>query len=193
MRGNIRLSSGRAGCCCSSFTDSSFHISRPWPPRMPRPRAGDHASDLMPLHQLILLLALHPPPSNLHPTPHASPTLPSSLPQHQHPAVQPPQARPDHARQDKAGRCQHDPVSAHPEDEPCIFAVPAAPLVVAEEAPRVPVVLVRHEHPHSAAAESVADVLARGHEFLPHDGEEQGTGGVHDGDVGQLPVFIVGF
>lgn len=83
-------------------------------------------------------------------------------------------------------------MSTQPEDEPCVFAVPAAPFVVAEEAPRVPVVLVLHEHPHATTAQPVADVFPRRHEFLPHDGEEQGTGGVHDGDVGELPVFVVG-
>ncbi len=65
--------------------------------------------------------------------------------------------------------------------------------MVAEEAPGVPVVLVRHEHPHAAAADAVADVFARRHEFLPHDGQEQGAGRGHDGDVRQLPVFVVGF
>lgn len=80
----------------------------------------------------------------------------------------------------------------HPENQPGVFAVPTAALVMAEKAPGMAVVLVLHENPHPTPARPVADILARGHVLLPDDAEEQGTGAVHDGDVGELPVLVVG-
>lgn len=70
--------------------------------------------------------------------------------------------------------------------------MPTAALVMAEEAPGMAIVLVLHENPYPSTARPVANILTRGHVFLPDDAEKQGTGTVHDGDVGELPVFVVG-
>lgn len=64
--------------------------------------------------------------------------------------------------------------------------------MMAKEAPGVLVILLLlHEDADAAAAEAVADVVARGHVFFPDDAEEERAGRVHDGDVGQVPVFVV--
>lgn len=80
---------------------------------------------------------------------------------------------------------------SHPEDQSGVLAMPAAALVMAEETPGIPVVLVHHEDADSASTRAVADVGARRHVFLPDDGEEQRTGAVHDGNVGETPVLVV--
>lgn len=64
--------------------------------------------------------------------------------------------------------------------------------MMAEETPRKPIVLVHHEDTDSASTSVVADVAARGHVPFPDDGEEEGPCAVHDGDVGEMPVLIVG-
>lgn len=63
---------------------------------------------------------------------------------------------------------------------------------MAKKAPRMAIVLVLQENPYPPTARPIANVLARGHVFLPDDAEKQGTGTVHDGDVGELPIFVVG-
>lgn len=63
--------------------------------------------------------------------------------------------------------------------------------MMAKETPGVAVVFVLHEDADAAAAQVVAHVVARGHVFFPDDAEEERAGGVHDGYVGELPVFVV--
>lgn len=64
--------------------------------------------------------------------------------------------------------------------------------MMAEKAPRMTIVFILHEDPDPPTARAITNVLTRGHVFLPDDAEKQGTGAVHDGDVGELPVFVVG-
>ena len=74
----------------------------------------------------------------------------------------------------------------YPEDELRIFAVPATTTMVREEAPRMAVEHVRHQHPHAFMLSGrLPDVL------LPDHAETQRPGGIHDGDVRQSPVAIV--
>ena len=95
---------------------------------------------------------------------------------------------------------------AHPEDQSCILAVPAASAMPPEKRPRLSVILVWHEHPHPAHVRSVPsspsgrtgtkDACHRitalsALVFLPDDGKKQGARAVHDGNVGQLPIAIV--
>lgn len=67
-----------------------------------------------------------------------------------------------------------------------VLAVPAVSGVVGEETPGVLVVLVQHENAHAAHLRRV--VL---HILLPDDRQEQGTGRVHHGDVGEEPVAVI--
>lgn len=83
-------------------------------------------------------------------------------------------------------------MAAHPEYESCIFPMPTAPLVVAEKTPGEAIVLILHEDANPASARAVADVATGGHVLFPDDGEEEGTGAVHDSNVGQAPVLIIG-
>lgn len=70
--------------------------------------------------------------------------------------------------------------------------MPTAALVMAEKTPRMTIVLVLHQNPYPSTARPVANVLARGHVFFPDDAEKQRAGAVHDGDIWELPVFVVG-
>lgn len=65
--------------------------------------------------------------------------------------------------------------------------MPAVALVVREETPRVFIVLAGHED-----ANAIDFVWLQEHVLFPHDGEEEGTGGVHDCDVWEDPAPIVG-
>lgn len=80
---------------------------------------------------------------------------------------------------------QH-PVLAHPEDGLGIIAVPGGALVDTEETPRLFIVFVGHQDSDSGL---FGGDLA--HVLLPNDAQEEGTGVVHDGDVGDLPVAVV--
>lgn len=80
----------------------------------------------------------------------------------------------------------------HPEDQPSVFAVPATALMMAEETPGKPVVLIHHEDANPASSYAIADIGAGRHVLFPDDGEEERTGTVHDGDVWQVPVLVVG-
>ena len=81
---------------------------------------------------------------------------------------------------------------AHPEDQVGVLAVPAAADVFFEEAPGVVIVVGLAENADPAPVEAVANVEGRVHVFFPDDGEEEWAGAVHDGDVGELPVLVVG-
>lgn len=64
--------------------------------------------------------------------------------------------------------------------------MPAVALVVCEETPRVFIVLVRHEDSNAS------DFVRSGeHVLFPHDGEEEGSCRVHDGDVRKDPAPVV--
>lgn len=69
--------------------------------------------------------------------------------------------------------------------------MPTAAMVMAEKTPRMTIVFVLHQNPYPSTARPVANVLARGHVFFPDDAEKQRTGAVHDGDIRELPVFVV--
>ncbi len=148
----------------------------------------------MPLGEFIPGFPAAPAPSHglfPHAAAAAISPLGSPLPQQQHAPPHPPQAEADDAREHEPHDGQHHPMRSHPENQSGVLAMPAAALVMAEETPGIPVVLVHHEDAHSASARAVADVGARRHVFLPDDGEEQRTRAVHDGDVGETPVLIV--
>ena len=53
-------------------------------------------------------------------------------------------------------------------------------------------VLVWHEDADSTSAGAVTDVFPRRQVFFPDDGEEERAGAVHDCDVGEEPIFVVG-
>ena len=67
--------------------------------------------------------------------------------------------------------------------------MPTTPLIPHEKAPSMLTVVLGHQHPEPTQR---IDVLPRTHVLLPHDGEEQGPRGRHDGDVGQEPGAVVG-
>lgn len=99
----------------------------------------------------------------------------------------PPQAGPHDARNCKARGGEQHPVLPHPEDGLGIFPVPAVSLDDVEEAPAVPLVLVRHQDPNALRGRPRrADVL------LPDHGEKERTRAVHDRDVRHPPVAVVG-
>lgn len=83
--------------------------------------------------------------------------------------------------------------------------MPATPSMPPEKGPRLFVVLVRHQNPDATHFRPVPPSgvgRVRGTEygvgastafvFLPDDAEEEGAGAVHDGDVRELPVAVVG-
>ena len=71
--------------------------------------------------------------------------------------------------------------------------MPGTPYVMLEEAPRMPVVLVLHQNPHSAAL--LAHFGRQGVPFVlilfPDHGKEEGPRGKHDGYVGEDPGSVV--
>lgn len=82
---------------------------------------------------------------------------------------------------------------AHPEDEFGILAMPTASLVVAEKTPSMPVVLVLHKDANSPTSRTIAYIFIRCHVLLPDDAEEERPGAVHDSDVRELPILVIGF
>jgi len=147
----------------------------------------------MPIDKLVLLIGARPSPKHRDP-PRARPvgltTTPPGLgrAEKQESTVGPPQRQADDANDQEARGGEQHPVGAHPEDQAGVAAVPAAADVLLEEAGGVMVVVGLAEDADAA----VADVEGRVHVFLPDDGEEERAGAVHDGDVGQLPVLVVG-
>ena len=79
-------------------------------------------------------------------------------------------------------------MTPHPKNELRIPPMPTAPFIPHEETPPMLTVVLRHQHSQSAQL----DVLAGIYILFPHDGEEQGAGRRHDGDVGQEPGTVVG-
>lgn len=77
---------------------------------------------------------------------------------------------------------------AHPEDDGHVAPMPAATLMIIEEAIRVLVVGLANQHPDAL---SVRPPTLRRDILLPHDAQEQRAGAVHDSDVGQAPVAII--
>lgn len=148
----------------------------------------------MPIDKLILLIRARPSPKHRDP-PRARPLgLAGGSPprlggaEKQESSVGPPQGEADDAGDQEARGGEEHPVGAHPEDQAGVAAVPAAADVFLEEAGGVMVVVGLAEDADAA----VADVEGRVHVLLPDDGEEERAGAVHDGDVGQLPVLVVG-
>ena len=95
---------------------------------------------------------------------------------------------------------------AHPKDKARIFPVPTAPSVPPEERPRLFVVLVTHQHPHSPRFTTIPGACtsspkdrgggdrrrsAAAFVFLPDDAEEERAGTVHDCYVRKFPIPIV--
>lgn len=76
---------------------------------------------------------------------------------------------------------------SHPENGLRIAAVPATALDDVEERPGVLAVLIRHKNSDSCIANWVA-----ANPLLPHDTEKERAGGVHDSDVRNSPVVVVG-
>lgn len=152
----------------------------------------------MPIDKLILLIRARPSPKHRDPPLRARPLGLSGTPpglggaEQQDPAVSPPQREADDAGDQEARGGEEHPVGAHPEDQAGVSAMPAAAGVFLEEAPGVPVVVGLAEDADAAAVGPVADVEGRVQVFFPDDGQEERAGAVHDGDVGELPVLVVG-
>ena len=132
-----------------------------------------------PINKLIPLLPTDPPPQ---------PPLPldPKIPPHNPHTPQTPKTDTHDARDREPGDRDQHPVFPHPEDRLRILAMPAAPLGDIEEAPREPLVLVRHEDAHVLVRRPL-DVQV----LLPDHREEERTGAVHDGDVRHRPVAVV--
>lgn len=81
---------------------------------------------------------------------------------------------------------------AHPKDKLGILAMPTASLVVAEKAPSMPIVLVRHKNANPSTPRTIAYVLIRSHVLLPDDAKKERPGAVHDSDVRELPILVIG-
>lgn len=82
---------------------------------------------------------------------------------------------------------------AHPKDELGILAMPTASLVVAKKTPSMPVVLVLHKDANPPTSRTIAYIFIRSHVLLPDDAEEERAGAVHDSDVRELPILVIGF
>ncbi|PHM10932.1 hypothetical protein CK516_05575 [Nostoc sp. 'Peltigera malacea cyanobiont' DB3992] len=82
---------------------------------------------------------------------------------------------------------------AHPKDKLGILAMPTASLVVAEKAPSMPVVLVLHKNANPPTSRTIAYVLIRSHVLLPDDAKEEWPRAVHDSNVRELPILVIGF
>lgn len=97
---------------------------------------------------------------------------------------------------------------AHPKHQSRVLPMPTAPPMPAKKGPRLSIILIRHQDPHpphfatipsprrrSTGAQNTSDGItgpAPPLVFLPDDGEEEWARAVHDGDVGKLPVAVVG-
>ena len=132
-----------------------------------------------PINKLIPLLPTDPPPQ---------PPLPldPKIPPHNPHTPQTPKTHAHNARDREPGDRDQHPVLPHPEDRLRILAMPATALGDIEEAPREPLVLVRHEDAHVLVCRPL-DVQV----LLPDHREEERTGAVHDGDVRHGPVAVV--
>lgn len=64
--------------------------------------------------------------------------------------------------------------------------MPATTLVVREEAPCMPIVLIRHEHSYSVFLGWMFTSI-----FFPYYTQEEWTGGIHNCDIRQTPVAVV--
>ena len=168
---------------------------------------------MMSLQKLISLRTRRPIPQRYlrrprRPSPsHGSHTaFPSPFPIQNKTTVNPPQTQPHHPRGQKPTNGQNDPMPPHPKHQPRIFPMPTTPTMPPEKRPRLPIVFIRHEHPHPPHLAAVPPSRACGGEdsrdgitdpapalvFLPDYGEEKGPGAVHDGYVGEFPVAVVG-
>ena len=82
---------------------------------------------------------------------------------------------------------------AHPKDELGILTMPTASLVVAEKTPSMPVILILHKDANPPTSRTITYIFIRSHVLLPDDAEEERSGAVHDSDVRELPILVIGF
>ena len=87
---------------------------------------------------------------------------------------------------DEAKESDEQPVLGEPEDDFDIGSVPAVSEVVGEEGPWVVVVFFGEEDAHAVFIDWAGVVVV-----APDETEEEGTGGGHDGDVGEGPATVV--
>lgn len=133
-----------------------------------------------PIHEFVPLLARRPSPQRA--TPGGRVTAP-----HDPDGPRPPEAAADDGGDGEASHGQQHPVAAHPEDGLGVLPVPAVPLDDVEEAPAVALVVAGHQD-----ADALRGLAGDADVLLPDDGQEEGAGAVHDGDVGHAPVAAVG-
>ncbi len=135
----------------------------------------------------------------------AGATFSSSFTQQDEPIVDPPYTESHTTRNQEARHSEQYPMSSHPEDKSCILPMPTITPMPPEKCPWLFVILVRHQHPHPAhlspiPTASVSRVGGAEHGiraaaafvFLPDHAEEERAGTVHDGNVRELPIAVVG-
>lgn len=148
-------------------------------------------SYFMPLCQLIPPLPTPSTPRDCS-LPHASfSPFTSPLAQDKYPVPYPPCPDSHHTREHESHDCQHDPMAAHPENQPCILPMPTTPLMVTEETPWKAIILIHHEDTDATSACAITDIVTRRHVFFPNDREKEGPGAIHHSDVGKTPVPVV--
>lgn len=101
--------------------------------------------------------------------------------------IQPPDAQPNHTGEKEAQGGEKHPIFAHPENKPCILAVPAAALVDLEEAPGVFVILIRHKDADSTNPCLGFEVSMLAHPLFPNHRQKEWPCRGHDCDVRQNP------
>ena len=136
----------------------------------------------MSLDQLIVLMRT--PPSGEIPNPFARP---ASLSWVKDLAIKPPPHRPYQSCNQEAQDGKKYPVATHPENQPCIIAVPAAALVIGEETPGMVVVIIFRQDSYP----SPVDITIRDHVFFPHDREKERARTIHDGNIWKTPTPVV--
>ena len=94
---------------------------------------------------------------------------------------------------------------SHPENKSSVRSMPATSPMPSEKCPRLLVILVPHQDPHSRFLQPIPSprasrrpqntphlALAAAFVFLPDDGEEERAGAVHDCYVGEFPIAVIG-
>src|SRR5216117_1067114 len=79
----------------------------------------------------------------------------------------------------------------HPEDRLSILTVPGVSAVAREEAPVILIIVIWKEGVNTSHA-TLGKRYVRSHVFLPYDGQEERAGTVHDREVRNVPVAVVG-
>ena len=135
-----------------------------------------------PIHELISLLRRHQPQQSMCPSPDMRPAC-----FHNPDGPRPPETSPHNACEKEARDGEQYPVSSHPKDRLGILPVPTASLDDVEEAPAMPLVLIRHQDPHALCSRR-----RRANVLLPDHRQEERARTVHDGDVRHAPVAVIG-